>query len=496
MMNVVAYCRVSTNEQDQLNSLETQKSFFEEFCAKNGMNLIHIYSDEGVSGTKTKKRIEFNKMMRDAHSGLFEAILAKDNSRFGRNMRDCANAKCILRNLGVKLIFANYGMTNQAVSSLEGNARDLIAEEEARATSNRVKFSKRFNAERGRVPNLVFGYDKINGDYFHLNINETEAEAVKMIFKKYTQDGDGTMKIAQTLNAMGITTKRGCKWTQNAVARILSNSIYIGKVVNGKYEIVNFPDSKRIKKDEKDHIIVQNDDLKIIDDTTFEKAQRLMKERSNSFHTDKTRSSNKYLFSTLIKCEDCGWSFRRTERTYQNTYVRWVCSARNGHGTDSCENAISIDENDLIEAVQGYFDSILSNKENFLIEAKKIFLEQHHQHTDAEQKKEEITKKLAELNKQKQKNMMMFSRDLIGIDELEQLVQPINAEIARLDFELKQCSVIFDQKLFDQSVDSVFRNMQNITDIRKLSNAQLKEIIKEIKVSKDGRIRIELNILH
>ena len=433
--------------------------------------------------------------MRDAHSGLFEAILAKDNSRFGRNMRDCANAKCILRNLGIKLIFANYGMANQAVSSLEGNARDLIAEEEARATSNRVKFSKRFNAERGRVPNFVFGYDKINGDYFHLNINETEAEAVKMIFKKYTQDGDGTMKIAQTLNAMGITTKRGCKWTQNAVARILSNSIYIGKVVNGKYEIVNFPDSKRIKKDEKDHIIVQNDDLKIIDDATFEKAQRLMKERSNSFHTDKTRSSNKYLFSTLIKCADCGWSFRRTERTYKNTYVRWVCSARNGHGTDSCENAISIDENDLIEAIQSYFDSILSNKEKYLCDAKKIFLESHHQHTDTEQKKEEITKKLTELNKQKQKNITMFSRDLIDIDELEQLVQPINAEIARLEFDLKQCSVIFDQKLFDQSVDSVFRDIKNITDIRKLSNAQMKEIIKEIKVSKDGRIQIHLNYL-
>ena len=494
-MNVVAYCRVSTNEQDQLNSLETQKSFFQDFCAKNGMNLLYIYSDEGVSGTKTKKRVAFNKMMRDAHTGLFQAILAKDNSRFARNVRDCANAKFTLRDLGIKLIFSDCGMTDQAESSFEGNVRDIFSEGESLKISKRIKFSKHFNAERGRVPNFVFGYDKTNGDYFNLNINENEAETVKMIFKKYTENGDGTLKIAQTLNSMGITTKRDCKWSQNAVARILSNSIYIGKVVNGKYEIVNFPDSKRIKKDEKDHIIVQNDDLKIIDEATFEKAQALLKERSNAFHTGKTRSSNKYLFSTLIKCADCGWSFRRTERTYQNTYVRWVCSARNGHGTDSCENAISIDENDLIEAIQSHFDSILSNKEKFLCDAKKIFLEHHHQHTDAEQKKEEITKKLTELNKQKQKNMMMFSRDLISIEELEQLVQPIKAEIARLEFELRQYSVIFDQKAFDQSVDSVFRDIQNITDIRKLSNAQLKKIIKEIKVSKDGRVQIHLNHL-
>jgi hypothetical protein len=294
---------------------------------------------------------------------------------------------------------------------------------------------------------------------------------------------------------MGITTKRGYKWTQTAVSRILNNSLYSGKIVNGKYEIVNFPESTRVKKEEKDFIIVQNDTLRIIDDDTFEKAKQLLKERSTAFQTNKTRHSNQYLFSTLIKCGECGWSFRRSERTYKNTYVRWVCSDRNGHGTESCKNAVSIDENDLIEAIQGHFDSILSNKEKYLCDAKKIFLENHHQHTDAEQKKEEITKKLAELNKQKQKNMMMFSRDLISIEELEQLVQPIKAEIARLEFELRQYSVIFDQKVFDQSVDSVFRDIQNITDIRKLSNAQLKKIIKEIKVFKDGRIKIYLNHL-
>ena len=496
MINAVAYCRVSTDKEDQRKSLNNQKELFEEYAQKNGLNLIHIYTDQGISGAKTKNRTAFNQMMKDVETGIFQLILFKDFSRLARNTLDCLAACRKFRAYNIEAHFLNNQMMLLGCNEFLLTINAAVAQVESENTSARVKSSKRTNAEKGKVPNLVFGYDKINGDYFHLNINEDEAEAVKMIFKKYTEDGDGTLKIAQTLNAMGITTKRDCKWSQNAVARILSNSIYIGKVVNGKYEIVNFPDSKRIKKDEKDHIIVQNDDLKIIDDATFEKAQALLKERSNAFRTNKTRSSNKYLFSTLIKCAECGWSFRRTERTYQNTYVRWVCSARNGHGTDSCENAISIEENDLIEAIQNYFDEILANKEKYMQDAKKIFLEHHHQHTDAEQKKEEITKKLVELNKQKQKNMMMFSRDLISIDELEHLVQPINTEIARLDFELKQYSVIFDQKVFDQSVDTVFRDIQNITDIRKLSNAQLKKIIKEIKVSKDGRVRIELNFLN
>lgn len=495
MINAVAYCRVSTDKEDQLKSLKTQKELFEEYAKKNGLNLIHIYSDEGISGTKTKNRIAFNQMMKDAETGIFQLILIKDFSRLARNTVDFLETCRKLRSYNVEAHFLNNKMNNLGNSELFLTVYAAVAQEESQNISMRVKSSKRHNAEKGKIPNFVFGYDKIIGDYFHLNINEDEAKIVKLIFKKYTEEGDGTLKIAQTLNSMGITTKRGYKWTQTAVSRILNNSLYSGKIVNGKYEIVNFPESTRVKKEEKDFIIVQNDTLRIIDDDTFEKAKRLLKERSTAFQTNKTRHSNQYLFSTLIKCGECGWSFRRSERTYKNTYVRWVCSDRNGHGTESCKNAVSIDENDLIEAIQGHFDSILSNKEKYLCDAKKIFLENHHQHTDAEQKKEEITKKLAELNKQKQKNMMMFSRDLISIEELEQLVQPIKAEIARLEFELRQYSVIFDQKVFDQSVDSVFRDIQNITDIRKLSNAQLKKIIKEIKVFKDGRIKIYLNHL-
>lgn len=177
-----------------------------------------------------------------------------------------------------------------------------------------------------------------------MNVNEKEASTVRSIFEWYTKEGDGTHKIAQKLNTMSISTKRGCKWTQTAVSRILSNALYTGKVINGKQEIVNFPESNRKKKDPADYIIIQNEDLRIISDKMFESAQSILHKRQNMFQLNNTRHSNKYLFSTLIKCKECGWSFRRVVKTYKNTYIRWVCSGRNGHGRDACENAISIDE--------------------------------------------------------------------------------------------------------------------------------------------------------
>lgn len=494
-MNVVAYCRVSTDEKDQLNSLQTQKEFFETYAEKNGMNLIHIYSDQGISGTKTKNRTAFNQMMRDAEMKIFHAVLIKDVSRLARNTLDFLEAYRKLQSLGINVQFLNYQMHNIGGSEFMLTLLAAMAQEESHNTSQRIKFSKKFNAEKGRVPNLTFGYDKIEGDYFHLNMNEKEAETVRFIFKKYTEDGYGTLKIAQTLNSMGITTKRGCKWSQNAVARILSNPIYIGKIVNGKQEIVNFPDSKRMNKDEKDFIIVPNASLKIIDESTFQKAQILLEERSTAFQTNKTRHSNQHLFSTLIRCAECGWSFRRIKRTYQNTYIKWVCSARNGHGADSCENAVSIDEDILIEELQKYFSSLLSNKEKYIEKAKEEFLQSKEGNSEKKSKKESLEKNLAQVNKRKEILLSLCLSGTISVEDFQKNMAEIKAEFSRLEYELKTLAIAPNQKSFEKALDSVFQNIENITDIRTLSNAQLKKIIREIKVDKDGHIDIYLNIL-
>ena len=496
MINVVAYCRVSTNEEDQLNSLETQKDFFEAYAAQNGMNLIHIYSDKGLSGTKIKNRDEFLKMMHDAETGIFQIVLIKDVSRLARNTVVLLEACRKLRSLGIEVQFLNYQMNNMGNSEFLLTLYAAMAQEESYNTSKRIKFRKKFNAERGKVPNIVFGYDKTKGDYFHLNINEKEASIVRSIFEWYTKKGDGTHKIAQKLNTMSIPTKRGCKWTQTAVSRILSNALYTGKVINGKQEIVNFPESNRKKKDSSEYIIIQNEDLRIISDEIFKAAQNILHERQNMFQLNNTRHSNKYLFSTLIKCKECGWSFRRVVKTYKNTYIRWVCSGRNGHGRDTCENAISIDEEILINELQKYFFSLLENKEAYSEKAKKAFQKEYGDNTEREERKKVLQKDLAELKKQREKMIQLFTADSISLEEFQEKTAQAKTAIPRLEYELQTLTKTAPNSIdFEKAMNSVFKNIEKITDIRTLSNAQLKEIIKEIIVDKNGHIDIYLNIL-
>ena len=126
--------------------------------------------------------------------------------------------------------------------------------------------------------------------------------------------------------------------TLSMIKRILTNPLYTGKVINGKGEIEDFLTSKRKSRDEEDWMVVEREDFRIISQEAFDRAQDIMSARGKAFKVDKQRQSNQHLFSTIIRCKECGWSFRRTVRSYKNTYVRWVCSGWNGKGVDACPN--------------------------------------------------------------------------------------------------------------------------------------------------------------
>ena len=291
-MRLGVYCRVSTDKLDQLNSLETQKMFFEEFAEKNNHTLVKIYADEGISGTQLKKRAEFLEMMHDAELGKFDMVVTKDVSRMARNVLDFLQSIRKLKSMGIPVLFVNTNLSTQD-GEMMLTMLATVAQEESRNTSSRIKFSKRLNAEKGRVPNLVYGYDKIIGDYFNLNINEFEADIVRQIYKMYITDNLGAGKIAKILNERKIKTKRGYKWSQNAICRLIANEIYTGIIVNGKQEIGDFLTNERINKPEEEWKIFERRNLAIIDRETYEKAQRIMAENATKFKADGTRKSCK-----------------------------------------------------------------------------------------------------------------------------------------------------------------------------------------------------------
>ena len=494
-MNIAAYCRVSTDKSDQLNSLEAQKKFFTEYTEKNGYNLVRLYADEGISGTKTKNRKEFLRLMRDAQHGLFDMVVVKDISRFARNTVDLLQSIRTLKALGIETTFLTANMTVLGQSEFVLTIFGALAQEESANTSKRVKFGKKMNAEKGRVPNIVYGYDKTIGDYFNLKVNKEESKVIRQIYQWYTQEGYGAAKIANMLNERSIKTKRNCSWSQNAVCRILTNELYTGKIINGKQEITDFLTGTRADKDESEWMVTDRPDLRIIEPEQFDKAQQILHGRNQAFNLKKERQSNKYLFSTLIKCKECGWSFRRTVRTYKNTYIRWVCSGHNGKGADSCPNAVTIDEEDLITALEEYFEAMLKEKKNIIRHVVHEFTRIYKAKDDNENYEKELTDHLIKLRKTRQKYMDMYTDDLISREELNEKIGGMKAEIEKIENERKLVS--YNLNKTDQLEDLIqrtFRNIEDITSVCEMTNEQLKQIIQKIEVDKVGNVDIYLRL--
>lgn len=495
-MNIAAYCRVSTEKEDQLNSLEAQKQFFTEYTKRTGDVLVRLYADEGISGTKTKNRKEFMRMMADADKGLFDMVVVKDISRFARNTVDLLQNVRKLKSLGIETQFLTANMTSMGNSEFVLTIFGALAQEESANTSKRVKFGKKMNAEKGRVPNIVYGYDKTIGDYFNLEINKEEAAVIKQIFKMYTEEGYGALKIANHLNEQGVRTKRGCTWSQNAICRILDNELYTGKVINGKQEVTDFLTGKRTEKDETEWMVVERPDLRIIEPEIYEKAKEVRAAKSKSFHLTSERESNKYLFSTLIKCKECGWSFRRIVRKYKNTYIRWVCSGHNGRGADSCPNAQKVDEDELIQVLNDYFAEILKNKKNVICYVTNEFQRVYKAKDENVNYEKELNVQLARLQKTRQKYMDMYTDDLISREELKDKIGGMRKEIERLENELKMVSYNLTKgQQLKNILNSTFRRIEDITDVREMNNLQLKRIIQKIEVDKDGNVDIYLRLL-
>ena len=227
----VAYVRVSTEKIEQKDSLRHQREFFEEFVERCGDTLVNIYCDEGKSATKMKNRTDLNNMIKAAKKREFDVLYVKDISRLFRNMRDFVNVTSDLKQYGVAVHYVDLG---RDVDDMVLSILALTAQMESEKMSSRVKFTKNMSKEKGIVPNFVFGYDRI--DKWTLVPNPEESATVRLIFDKYTEERWGQARIAKYLHENGYKTKKMKEdaWSNNTVGCILTNQLYIGKVVNGR----------------------------------------------------------------------------------------------------------------------------------------------------------------------------------------------------------------------------------------------------------------------
>lgn len=496
---LACYCRVSTKKDAQLDSLENQVQYFTDYADKHGFVLFNVYADEGKSGKQMKKRPQFMQMLRDARKHKFDCVAVKDISRFARNTEDFLNAIRELKELGIVTFFTNNGLDSKD-AELTLTILASVAQEESNKMSKSVKWGKRINMEKGKVPNFVFGYNQI--DKFTLEINPEEAEIVHKIFDLYTDEGYGTSKIAGYLNKRGILTKKLKKanWYQKTVIDILRNELYTGKVINRKTEIKDWIKETRTRLPQSEHIVVERPELRIISDEQFIKAKNLLEYRKEAFKLNNKRESYKYIFSGLIKCADCGYSFRRLTRQYVEggkTYKRWVCSYRNAKGSDMCPNTVVIDEEVLLGCIKEYFIEICGDTEALIKEViRQVNTRIHKMIKEIRADDKELLDEIKDLKKQESKYKDMYVEELITIEELKEKLIPIKNKREHLEMQVRQLASQNDiSNNIEVEVRKYFKNMSNILRIEDWSNEQLKQVIEKINVTHEGDITIQLKLL-
>lgn len=349
MIKVASYCRVSTDKDDQANSFETQCQYFREYIERRpDWELYEVYADEGITGTSTKKRAQFNRMINDAYEGKFQLIITKEVSRFSRNILDTIRYTRELKAIGVAVLFVTDCInTMDPDAELRLSIMASIAQEESRRTSSRVTWGQTRQMEKGVVfGQSLLGYDVKDGG---IAINPEGAETVKLIFQKYAVEQVGTTEIAKILTKEGCRTYKGSnKWKSNTVIKILNNEKYVGDLIQKKSYTPDFlTHEKRKNNGEVPLIRIENHHEPIISREVWNLAQERLK-RNNKHGGGDNGHSNRYVFSGKIKCGECGATFvGRMKGLADGTSVRrWSC------GTAACDIGKLVRDDDAIHMLQ------------------------------------------------------------------------------------------------------------------------------------------------
>lgn len=486
-MKIAAYCRVSTDKEEQLHSLNHQKEFFMEYARRKGYELYRLYADEGISGTSLKNREAFKALLRDAELGFFDMVVVKDISRFARNTVDALQSIRKLKALGINTLFLTANMDSMGDSEFVLTLFSAMAQEESNHLSKRVKWGKKINAEKGRVPQRLFGYDRI--DNFTLEINPREAATVRKIFSLYNEQDLGCRTISMILNREGDKTKFGGEWNPRGVRRVLVNPIYCGILVNHKYEIADFLTGKQISIPKEEQFIHQRPAWAIVTPEVFQKAQEILSSRRKTYNSGASpasRYSGKHLFSTLIKCAHCGRSFTRKSYTYANTRVYWRCVTKDQYTAESCPSRVILDEAVLIQALKDYFSSVMEDKESFtsaVLSAVKVRLPEAGK---AVQKT--VTKQKRLLQKQ-ERYREMYAENLITMEVLKEKLAVISEALKVLDSAFTEA----DSRT-SPAVDFALE-IHRFLNLESMTNGDLRQILDRVTVDQAGNVRVIIKTL-
>lgn len=506
MIKVASYCRVSTDKEDQANSFASQQRFFREYIAGHPeWELYDVYADEGITGTSTKKRVQFNRMMNDAYSNKFKLILTKEVSRFSRNILDTISYTRELKALGIGVYFVSDGFsTLDPDAELRLSIMGSIAQEESRKTSSRVKWGQTRQMEKGVVfGTSMLGYDVKKGK---LTVNAKGAEIVKLIFYKYGIEKKGTTVIARELREAGYKTYTDNPiWSDSHILKILKNEKYVGDLVQKKTITPDYlTHTKKYNRGEEDLVIHRNHHEPIISRELWDLVQKEIEIRNRTRNSLKAHS-NRYIFSGKIICAECGARFisRTKTRRDGSSYKRWGCyiASRDGkRKTDIQGNTLGCDvgkqiRDDLAADMLRYviqnldinYNQVIQNAAALAVNAIRCGSISVDNSTKLQQKIDNIKEKKADA-------IDSFLSGVITKEELQKMKSRYDAALESLQNQLRR----YDNGAHPSTEEitrMVYEKLESIITYRISSDSYLKALLEYMMIHKDGTVELKLNQL-
>ena len=435
-LRVTFYARVSTDKDEQINSLENQVQYYTELIqSKPSWAFVPGYVDEGISGTSTKKRDSFLRMIADAKAGRFDFIITKEISRFSRSTLDSIRYTQELLEHGVGVLFQNDNInTLDSDSEFRLVVMAGVAQDEVRKLSERLKFGFRQAIKNGHVlgNDKLWGYDKKD---CVLTINTEEAQVVRRIFDLYANRQMGIRRISQTLLDEGFTSRKGNAFNVLTIRHILCNPKYKGWYCANKSQTVDYRSKRKVFLDESEWVMYPDPSIPaIVPEELWDRANALYKRRSKQMmaHQSGAEFHNRYPYSGKIICEEHGTSFhRQVLKSRAGEKEVWQCRVYRNRGRAAC-SAPQLYTTELDQMMAGIFDQLAQDRQA-IVDAVVTVLQSVPDEHDYTQEIRHIEEELSAIQAKKDRLLEMSIEGVISMTEFKQRNDGFNEQMTILE---------------------------------------------------------------
>ncbi|MGM9590686.1 MAG: recombinase family protein [Faecousia sp.] len=466
-LRVTFYARVSTDQDEQINSLENQVQYYTELIqSKPNWTFVPGYIDEGISGGTTKKREDFNRMIRDAKAGMFDFIITKEISRFSRSTLDSIKYTQELLENNVGVLFQNDNInTLDTDSEFRLVIMAGVAQDEIRKLSERLKFGFRQAIKNGHVlgNDKLYGYDKKD---CVLTINEEEAEIIRIIFDLYANQKLGTRSISKKLTEMGYTSREGNAFNTLTIRHILENPKYKGWYCGNKTQSLDYRTKKKAFLEESEWVIYPDPTIPaIVPEELWNRANALYKKRREEMmgHTSGESFQNRYPYSTKIICEEHGTTFhRQVLESKKGKKEVWQCKVYRTHGRAAC-SAPQIRSSELDLILSEIFKELMKDKDA-IIDSLVTVLTNVPKEVDYGKLRSRVQEQIEGINLKKDRLLDLSIAGALTVEEFKQRNDALNVQLCTLESQL--------EAIRQEEEKSVEGNL-NIAEIRRVLDREL-----------------------